>query len=332
MLNKRTLNMLLYTLTLGAIMAIMATSSVSSETPSVIVHGQVLLNDEPVNGATVTCNGNTTTTSSSMFKGYYTFTLPVGKDYPITAKYDANGTSYAASDNIDLTGTSASSTPIALNGLNLQPVSVATATPTPTPIPNSTVTPTPNATATVSPTASPNATITATPTTTPAPTAAPASQPASNPAPVYTPVYAPTPVPTVTAVSTPLPTPTARKIFSSPNWIGDRETIIVNNTGDRPITVRSWIGDPSNNVTVPIDANATKTVGTPFIVTQNNQILDVGYDAYENGTMIDSYKATLSMGSTPTPVPTTARSPGFAGAMALICLLGAAYLIVKKER
>jgi PGF-CTERM protein len=38
------------------------------------------------------------------------------------------------------------------------------------------------------------------------------------------------------------------------------------------------------------------------------------------------------LGSTPTPVPTTAQSPGFAGAMALICLLGAAYLIVKKER
>jgi hypothetical protein len=122
-------------------------------------------------------------------------------------------------------------------------------------------------------------------------------------------------------------------VFSSPNWATDHETITVTNAGDHPIVVRAWIDDPSNNLTVPVDAGATKTVSTASILTQDNQILTVGFDAYDNGTSIDSYKATLAVGSTPTPLPTTARSPGFAGILALVCMLGAAaYLVVKKER
>jgi hypothetical protein len=34
----------------------------------------------------------------------------------------------------------------------------------------------------------------------------------------------------------------------------------------------------------------------------------------------------------PTPVPTQTRSPGFEGLIAVLCVLGAAYLVLKKRR
>jgi len=80
-----------------------------------------------------------------------------------------------------------------------------------------------------------------------------------------------------------------------------------------------------------VEPGATKAVSTAPILTQDNQILTVGFDAYEDGAPIDAYKATFTVGATPTP--TTARSPGFAGTLAMACMLGAAaYLIRKKVR
>jgi len=90
------------------------------------------------------------------------------------------------------------------------------------------------------------------------------------------------------------------------------------------------VDDPSNNVSVPVNAGETKTVSTSPILTQDGQILNVGFDAYDNGFAIDSYKATISVN--PTPLPTKTQSPGFVGLVALACLLGAAYLIIRKER
>jgi hypothetical protein len=120
-------------------------------------------------------------------------------------------------------------------------------------------------------------------------------------------------------------------VFSAPRWNVDQERVTVTNDGNTPITVKAWVGDPSNNVTTTVDAGATKVISTAPVLTQENQIMTVGFDAYENGSPIDSYKATFTVGS-PTPAPTT-QSPGFAGIIALISIIGTAvYLAVKKER
>ncbi|HTX44039.1 MAG TPA: hypothetical protein VMC61_04865, partial [Methanocella sp.] len=224
------------------------------------------------------------------------------------------------SDNVDLTGlTSAPSQPIGLSELSLQ--LVATPTLTPTPNPNSTATPTPTATPTATPT--------------PTPTANPTQHPASNPQPVYTPTYTPTPSPTAQVdlgqVNASAPAP--HKVFASPKWDTDHETITINNDGDRPLQVRAWIEDPSDYVATTVNPGASKTISTASIMTQENQVVTVGFDAYDNGAIIDSYKANLALGSTPTPAPETIRSPGFAGILALVCILGAAaYLAAKKGR
>lgn len=318
MFNKGTFKLLLCTVAAIMLLALAAAQPALSDTATATVYGQVTLNGDPINGATVTCNGGSATTSSSIYNGFYSFALPIGKDYPITATYTSDGVTYTASDNIDLSGmTTAPTSPQGLSALDLK--AVATPTPTPTPDPNATATPTPTPTAT------------ATPTPTPTATAQPTTKPSSGSHSVATPVYTVTPEPSPTVMPTPTPVPVARKIFSSPDWETDHETIIVNNTGDMPIMIRSWIGDTSNNVTVPIDAGATMMVLTPSIITQDNQIVDVGYDAYDNGVLVDTYKVSLFVGPTATPLPTTARSPGFAGIFGLICLLAAAYLLVRKE-
>ena len=110
--------------------------------------------------------------------------------------------------------------------------------------------------------------------------------------------------PTPNATATPVPTPAPRQVFSSPNWNTDHETIVVKNIGG-PITVVAWISDPSNNLKYEIDAGATKTISTPSILTQDGQIVDLGFNALENGTSIDSYNATItvSLGPTPTALP-----------------------------
>ena len=218
------------------------------------------------------------------------------------------------------------------------PTTTPTPTPTATPTPTPTPTPNPNATVTATPTPSPNATATVTATATAHPTVAPTQQPASNSHPVSTPTYTPTPTPIPSPSPTPgtdlsqlnVSVPAPRKVFSSPGWIVDHEAITVTNNGN-PIMVVAWIDSPSNNVSYQIGAGEVKTIPTSSILTQNDQILTVGFDAYENGTSIDAYKATLEVGPTPTPTPTNTRSPGFEIPAALVCLMAAAYLIFKKN-
>jgi hypothetical protein len=122
------------------------------------------------------------------------------------------------------------------------------------------------------------------------------------------------PTPTITLPinnSTETPTPTVaptispRTVFSSPKWESDRISIVVNNNGG-PIEVRAYIDNPSNLVIVPIDAGAVnKKVYTNPITAENGQIVNFGFKAYENGTLIDSKEAaiTVIIGTTPTPVP-----------------------------
>jgi hypothetical protein len=125
--------------------------------------------------------------------------------------------------------------------------------------------------------------------------------------------------------------PSPRQVLSSPGWNGDQETITVTNTGNDPLLVSAWVNDPSNNVTATVDTGTTETLSTPSVLTQQNQLLNVGFNAYDSGVEIDSYAATISVGATATPLATT-RSPGFIGILGIACLLGVAYLIIKKER
>jgi hypothetical protein len=119
-----------------------------------------------------------------------------------------------------------------------------------------------------------------------------------------TPTAAPSMTPTPDATATPVPTPAARPVFSSPKWDEDRESIVVNNNGG-PITVVAWIDNPSKNLTYQVDAGITETVVTPSVLTQDGQIINLGFQAYENNTLIDSYNATITveMGPTPTALP-----------------------------
>ena len=329
MFKNRTFKILLCTLSIAAVLMIMAGQLALSDTTDATVYGQVTMpgGQTPVDGATVTCNGNTATTSDEIYDGFYSFTLPIGANYPVTATYTANGITYQASDNIDLTGVTASqvSQPIGLGTLVLQ--QVAAATPTPTPNPNATATPTPTATATATPTATP------VPTTYTSP--GESGSYGTDYQPVYTPTPTPTPVPTTSTdlsqISPSVQAPAPRKVFTSPQWNGNSEAITVTNTGNDPIQVRAWVNDPSNNVTASVNAGQTETISTASILTQDNQVLNVGFDAYDDGAKIDTYSATIAVGSTPTPAATT-RSPGFIGILGIACLLGVAYLVIKKER
>jgi hypothetical protein len=120
----------------------------------------------------------------------------------------------------------------------------------------------------------------------------------ANATPTATPSIAPTPGATVT----PVPTPAPRQVFSSPKWDNDHETIAVSNNGG-PISVVAWIDSPSKYLKYQVDAGQTETISTPSILTQVGQIVNFGFQAYENNTLIDSYNATISVGPMPTALP-----------------------------
>lgn len=317
------LKVLLNALAIIALVAVIAAPIALSDDQSIAFYGQVTLNGAAVDGATVTCNGHSYTTSKSIIDGaYFMDALPTGKDYPITATYTSGNNTYKASDDVNLIGVDASqvSQNQQLNALELQ--LVVSPTPTPTPDPNATATPT------------------ATPTTTPTatPTAIPNNQQStgSGGTTYNYPGFVPTgtPMPTLGTDLSQLDTskPATRQVFSSPKWETDHETISVVNNGG-PITVVAWINDPSNNLTFPIDAGASKTISTSSVMTQPNQILNLGFDAYDHGQKIDTYKATISVNqpTAQTSTPTKTQSPGVTIILAFLCLLGAAYLAIKKE-
>jgi hypothetical protein len=123
--------------------------------------------------------------------------------------------------------------------------------------------------------------------------------------------------------------PAPRKVFSSPQWKGDHNNIVVTNDGSDPIIVQAWINSPGNMVTVTIPSGASVNVSTMSILTQPDQLVNLGYSAFDNGAQIDTYQATIRIAATPSPQATT-RSPGFTGAVALACVLGAAMLVARK--
>jgi len=129
-------------------------------------------------------------------------------------------------------------------------------------------------------------------------------------------------------VSAPAATP--RQVFSSPKWNGDHNDIVVTNNGNDPITVQAWVNTPDNSVTITVPSGTSVNVSTVSVLTQPNQLVNVGYNAYDNGVKVDSYQATVRIVTTPTPLPTTSRSPGFTGLIGMTCVLGAALIMAKK--
>jgi hypothetical protein len=143
---------------------------------------------------------------------------------------------------------------------------------------------------------------TATPTVTPTitPTAAPAASVSPSPN------TSSTPTPTPVVISTPVPTPGPRQVFStsSASWDGNHVTINAVNSGE-PITIVAWINSQNNSATVSVGAGESLAISTPSITTINGQIVSFGFEAYDNGTLIDSYNNSIAAitGTTPTPLP-----------------------------
>ncbi|BAI62774.1 conserved hypothetical protein [Methanocella paludicola SANAE] len=123
-----------------------------------------------------------------------------------------------------------------------------------------------------------------------------------------------TPTPGISVTPTPVPTPAPRKVFNTATagWSVDHESITVSNTG-KPITIIAWIEERSQSVTISVGANESLTVSTPSIEAQNGQVVTFGFEAYENGTLIDSYTKTIAVITSPTPSALPPESASIAG-------------------
>ncbi len=110
-----------------------------------------------------------------------------------------------------------------------------------------------------------------------------------------------TPTPGVSFTPTPVPTPAPRKVFNTATagWSVDHESITVVNSG-APIAVIAWIESTSQSTTITVGRNESVTVSTPSIQAQNGQVVTFGFEAYENGTLIDSYTKTVAVIISPT--------------------------------
>jgi len=127
----------------------------------------------------------------------------------------------------------------------------------------------------------------------------------STPTPKPTPVNVTTPTP----VPTPVPTPAPRTVLSDPRWDTDHVSILVTNNG-APITVEAYIDTPSNKNIVPVDSGVSKRVSTLSITPENGRIVNYGFKAYENGTLIQSFENSIVISASPTPPPETATVSG----------------------
>jgi hypothetical protein len=116
---------------------------------------------------------------------------------------------------------------------------------------------------------------------------------------------------TATPTPTPVPTPTPapRTVFSDPRWDTDHISIMVTNSG-APITVEAYIDTPSNNISTTVLSGVSKRVSTLSITPENGRIVNYGFKAYENGTLIQSYENSIVISASPTPPPETATVSG----------------------
>ncbi|WP_048198642.1 PGF-CTERM sorting domain-containing protein [Methanocella arvoryzae] len=176
-------------------------------------------------------------------------------------------------------------------------VNIVMETSTPTPTPNATVTPTPAANATVTPTPEANATVTPTPaanaTVTPTPEATPTATPTATPVP-------PTPTPTPEPAPEPAPAqePASPPVDNTPP-ADTPEPTPAQSTPTATDVVRDTIAKDPTATASPIGIGTATTQPVPPDLAGPN--------------------------------PTAARSPGFEWVLAIICLAGAAYLVIKKD-
>jgi hypothetical protein len=89
----------------------------------------------------------------------------------------------------------------------------------------------------------------------------------------------------------------------------DHVSILVTNNG-APITVEAYIDTPSNKNIVPVESGVTKRISTLSITPENGRIVNYGFKAYENGTLIQSFENSLVISASPTPGPETAIVTG----------------------
>jgi hypothetical protein len=83
----------------------------------------------------------------------------------------------------------------------------------------------------------------------------------------------------------------------------------VTNAG-APISVEAYIDVASNKNIVPVDSGVSKRVSTLSITPQNGRIVNYGFKAYENGTLIQSFENSLVVSASPTPPPESASLSG----------------------
>lgn len=314
MLNvKRILIILLIMLTGIAILACGSIPDVLAQnTTQATIVGQVNVNGVATNGVSVTCgSGSATTSSSNGVDGVFIISgLPYGTSLPFSASYQ--GKTYT--DTVDPLSTDQ-------QYFELPAVNIDVPAGTATPAPDVTVTPTSTANATATPTPAANATATPTPTVTPTPT------PTVTPTPTPTVTLTPTPTPTPTLTPTPTPTPT---------------TEVAPGTSQTPSSPPAQTQSPPDNLqagnppTGDLPPGSAPASGTDNFNPMPTEVIKKSIE--ENMTDTPSLISTEAPTAVPlpsplpNPQPTTARSPGFAGVLALVCLSGAAYMATRKVR
>jgi hypothetical protein len=152
---------------------------------------------------------------------------------------------------------------------------------------------------TITPTPIPNATATPAPNATVTPTPAPNAT--ATPAPNAT--VSPTPAPNATATPAPNATVTPTPVPATPTPVPPVPT-------PAPVTPA-----PMTVTSTPVPGMATPTPEATLVPT-----------------LMPTMEPTVNPAPTAVPSPTQAKSPGFEGLLALSCLLGAAYIVLRKGR
>jgi hypothetical protein len=141
----------------------------------------------------------------------------------------------------------------------------------------------------------------------PTSTATPVPNATATPAPNAS--ITPTPAPNATVTPTPTPAPTATP---EPNASVTPEPVSVTPTPVPPV--------PTPVPATPVPMEVTPTPA-PVLATPTQE-----------PTLIPTAEPTVMPAPTAAPSPTQTKSPGFEGLLALACLLGTAYLVLRKGR
>lgn len=138
--------------------------------------------------------------------------------------------------------------------------------------------------------------------------------PTSTPTPTPIPNATATPAPNATITPTPAPNATATP---APNASVTPAPLSITSTPVPPVPTQVPATPVPQEVTAtPVPATPVPGLATPTLVP----------------TVMPTMEATVMPSPTAVPSPTQTKSPGFEGLLALSCLLGAAYLVLRKGR